>query len=462
MQIKVTSSGVVENAATIPCRLVIIRRGDREIFLIDEAGRYGLPIVTIPRQQRAAPHLQESVHRLWELDVICRFMPQCSYSLQEERYYVLEAVGSEPRAIGGTAWLPVSELREVKLVSEGSAEYLTATLEEARRYNEGDSRYAFAHSGWLDEVITWADHSLESRALRLTGNCSQYNMGPFFSLLRFETNGPHVWFKAVGEPNLREFSITTILAKLNSRYLPKLLSTRTDWHGWLMLDGNGQHLDANSGFDQWERTAWSLAALQIDSIEHCQELLDAGCTDLRIPRLRALIDPLLQTIHDLMRLQPMEPPCILTAADFGLIHDQLHTACDAMEASDIPDTLGSTDINGGNVLVGEENAVFLDWMEGYVGHPFFVCEYLVALLRRIRPDLQDRSKTIRDAYCRPWQSRIDAHSLATAARYIPLVAVLAFAVACPGREQKPTKMLPELAKLLRALARRIHAEALCL
>src|SRR5260370_5033534 len=112
-----------------------------------------------------------------------------------------------------------------------------------------------------------------------------------------------VWFKGVGEPNLHEFSISHALAKFFPRDVPNILATKYEWHGWLMSDGGGTTLNETPNPSAWQIAIKALADLQIESIGTTDDLLDAGCRDLRLATLLELVDPFLDAMAELMKHQ---------------------------------------------------------------------------------------------------------------------------------------------------------------
>ena len=138
----------------------------------------------------------------------------------------------------------------------------------------------------------WTAEVIRPLGLELTGPFCQYNASPSFSLIRFETTGPAVWFKAVGEPNQREFPITLKLSQQFPKYLPEILGTRADRNGWLSLEAPGANLCETQEIMLWESAAESLARLQIESVAKTESILDAGAHDLRIETLSGLSDPI--------------------------------------------------------------------------------------------------------------------------------------------------------------------------
>jgi len=347
----------------------------------------------------------------------------------------------------------------IPFVSLADGERVASAISQCKSFDCGAISGTFASTGWFDEVTGWVAEHLHPHGLSLTDEWVQYNTGPFFSLIRYETSGPDVWFKAVGEPNLREFTITMKLAELCPSYLPELLATHHGWHGWLALDANGQHLDETWDIQFWKIAVRSLAEMQLQTIGESNVLIAAGCSDLRLKHLPDLIEPFVTVVAQLMPMQTVSHPRILSSKDLEMIEDKLKLACERLESLGLPDALGQTDLNAGNVLVNSDRAIFIDWVEGTVGHPFITCEYLLALLGRLRPDLEIWSTAIRETYAGPWKQFCSAKELERTFRLTPLVAVLAFAANCPGWKDDIHEIEQGTAKLLRALARRMYAEA---
>ena len=105
----------------------------------------------------------------------------------------------------------------------------------------------------------------------------------------------------------------------------------------------------------------------------------------------------------------------------------------------IPDTLGHSDFNPGNIIVGPERCTFLDWAEAYVGHPFLTFEYFLAHLRKDYPQLAPLESELRASYSRIWSSVASPEQIAQAYSFSPLVAVYAYAVVkqCLARSRTP-------------------------
>jgi hypothetical protein len=172
--------------------------------------------------------------------------------------------------------------------------------------------------------------------VQLSGAFRQFNASPSFSLIRFETNGPAIWFKAVGEPNLRECQMTPELAELFPHYMPTIIATQPDWNGWLSLEARGAVLDRTDEITEWTTAAEELAKLQMDSIGKTVAIAHIGAHCLRIPALEALVDPFLDVIAQLMKHQTKTPPAILNQGELTVLGTRLHESLGLLNEFGIP------------------------------------------------------------------------------------------------------------------------------
>jgi hypothetical protein len=211
----------------------------------------------------------------------------------------------------------------------------------------------------------------------LVGDFRQLNASTTFSLIRFETNGRAVWFKAVGEPNRHEFMITLKLSELFPTFLPAIISHCPEWNGWLSVEVTGYELTEARQAEFWDTAATALGTLQIESIERVADIGEAGGQSLTSSELMALRRPFFDVMGELMKRQTKVPPPILGDKELLDLEERVCNALTRMHQLGIPETLGHLDPNPGNVIVSSGSCVFLDWAEAYVGNPFFTFQYLL-------------------------------------------------------------------------------------
>jgi hypothetical protein len=442
-------------------RLIILRRNASEFLVFETDAGFCLPRMEIPAHTRLAQTLNDQVKVLWGLEVYSLYSLPANTSRPGNpvaRYHVMEALQHEAVAPPAARWIPIRlPMNRRFLESEDFVAVQTWNKNLAGLSSTGLP--AFDKPGWFHILKDWVQKALRPFQLTLTGDFVQLNASATFSLIRFATEGDAVWFKAVGEPNLHEFSISVTLARLFPEYVPSLLAIEPVCHGWLMADAGGPPLNRAELSSAWKETATALADLQTASVSSIDDLLEAGCKDLRVGTLLELVDPFLEVIGDLMQEQSKIPPPILSRQELSDLGRTLKGALHRLQSAGIPDTLGHGDLNSGNILLGSGRCVFIDWAEAHVGHPFLSLEYLISHLGKDHPTFIQFEDAIRSSYALTWQSVSSPEHVFEAFQFSPLVAVFAYAVA-GNRWRDPERLkIPQRPGYLRSLARRMKLEA---
>ena len=341
-------------------RLLIERRNGAEILLIPNRHDYSLPAVEIPRWERVAPCVISALKEVWNIEAYCLFSPAPVHAAREAtdfKYQLVEIRRPNVRLPSGWHWTPVESVSERMFASSDDFQTIHSALDELAAYADGSRRGFFGKPGWLQEVFGWIEQKINPLGLRLTGRFRQLNASPAFSLIRIETNGPALWFKAVGEPNLRECPITIELAKRFSGYLPEIIAVRSEWNAWLTTEVQGSHPDESSAFQVWKAVAKALADLQIKSFGQTLHLVEAGCGDLRLYALVDCVKLFLEIMVGLMERQTKISPTPLSRSELLTLGVELHDAFSTIEYSEMPNTLGHLDFNLGNILVHDDRSM---------------------------------------------------------------------------------------------------------
>jgi hypothetical protein len=438
-------------------RLIIVRRNGLEILVSSSGFDLSLPCLEISSEHRIAEQLTKRLYAERGLGAYCLFTLNPSRpdrQTERSKYAVMEVLQNNDRAPAASRWLPIAGKgsRLVDPPEDNAA--ITDALEEMNT-----ALGPFARPGWLPELFAWVQTQIDPLALRVTGAIRQLNAGRTFSLIRLETTGPAIWFKATGEPNLHELSISLALARLFPDHVPEILGVHRTWNGWLSKDAPGSLLDDCEESFFWEKAARQLAALQLASVGKSTELLESSCKDLRLPRLIKLVDPFLARMADLMAAQVKQPPEPLPTTSLTLLGERLKEACALLHELDLPDTLGHSDCNPGNIVVSPTRCFFLDWAEGCVSHPFLTFEYLREHSRRRLRDSDAAGERMAAAYARPWESVVSPDTVTQAMAISPLVAVFITAIVHPAWRSLDALQDPAVAGYFRSLTRRMFREA---
>jgi hypothetical protein len=326
-----------------------------------------------------------------------------------------------------------------------------------KRRDTGQGR--FARLGWIDELLVRIEPFLTRRNQRATGLIRHFNAGIDFSLLWIQTDAEsNLWFKAVGEPNTREFAITLELASVFPNYLPRIVCAMPDWNAWVSEDVEGLPLGATSDESTIATTLRVLAFLQQHAIADLPRLRQLGAIEWPLSRVLALQDEFFADMPSIMAAQTSTRSRPLTASELVSLQSAVLDASAEFMAIGIPDSLVHGDIGHGNIQIKDGRPVFLDWAETYIGHPFLTAEHLLVDLERSLPDLSSQQRVrLRNLYLAEWKGLVSEHDLTCAARLMPAIAAFAYAVILWSTVRvrpDPTPAGP----LLRSLVRRLQRE----
>jgi hypothetical protein len=445
-------------------RVIITRRSGSEILFSSNGPGWSLPRLEILSRFRVAEQLTAKVHAEIGVRAYCLLDLDLGLSTSNRNsgptiHAIMEALQQDESAPPGSCWLPING------VLSGFIDVREDGLAVKEALHGADSNLSkqyvgpFAMPGWLEQLFEWVQTQLDPQGFRITGVIRQLNASSTFSLIRLETTGPAVWFKATGKPNLHERPISLSLARLFPEYVPAILGVHPTWNGWLSKEALGTTLDGLAESSVWESVAMELAKLQIASVGKCAELLASGCKDRRLPKLIEYINPFCARMTEFMAVQEKIPPEPLISSQLALLCERLKEACTLLEEFRLPATLGHTDFNPGNILVSSTGCCFLDWAEGCVTHPFITFEYLREHARRtLRQDTPIGERLAR-AYLRSWESFFSLDALVHAMAFSPLIAIFVSAIAGETWRSLDPVRDPRIAAYFRSLTRRMYREA---
>ena len=444
-----------------PYRILLLGNDAADLLVAGERPRFALPCVPVPRWERVAEHLCAAVRKCYELSAICLFIlepPAGARNGDAPLYQVMETRNARVAPPGKMHWVPLNSIGDHSFLDEQDLVAVTDMLQQFTEFKQQEAAGPFGRPGWITELTSWAQQKVQPYGFRLNGEFRQLNASPTFALLRLETDGPALWFKAVGEPNRREFPISVALSRMFPGLVPDIIATRPSWNGWLTTECPGSTLDQVPDAGAWQLAAQTLAELQIASRGKTDQLLGAGCRDLRTTSLLKLVDPFMNVMSELMEQQPKIPPPVLGKEEMRELGRQVKDGLIAWAQANVPDTLGHLDLNPGNILVSPDQCVFLDWAEAYVGPPFLTFQYLMEHLNQTNPQGRIGSELLADPYFSHWLDCVPRVAITSVRQQMPLLAVFACAAASDWREALGSSD-ERFRGYLRSLTRRMQREA---
>ncbi|HJT71916.1 MAG TPA: phosphotransferase [Terriglobales bacterium] len=443
-------------------RVIVLSQDGKDILLVPHGDGFRLPSVETPRWQRVTENLTEAVRTDWGEEVLCLFEPNESPGTNGTgtHYQVAEHWQTLGVPKLPTGWIPLATLSKESLIHACDYVAIQQSGAQGNEYRKTAAAGPFTRLGWFRELREWVEGVIEPLGFHLNGNFNQLNASPSFSLIRFETDGPALWFKAVGEPNQKEFPITCVLAQLFPGDVPSVLATRPEWNGWLTREASGNLLCDVQEKALWEKAAVALAELQIGSIHHGARLLQAGARDLGVNALSKMVKPFVETMTQLMERQTKIPPIPLDHEELVLIGDRIETALEALEVLGIPETLGHLDINPGNIIASPDRFVFLDWAEAYIGNPFLTFQHLLEHFRRTSGQHSSEECRLVESYIAAWRRIVPRDSITAGLALSPLLAVFSYATGAGMLCDQQRLRDPQFAGYLRSLVRRMKRESI--
>lgn len=237
---------------------------------------------------------------------------------------------------------------------------------------------------WLGEAAAWLDAALADRGLTRTSQLEQPRVRPWSTLLRANTTGRPVWFKATCASASFEPRLLTTLTQLAPNQFNAPLAT-DHRRGWLATFEHEPALAERSEpptADTWRELLATAAELQRVLAGSADQLLAAGLPDHRpetLPaRLRQLVDELstapsgTATEQSVAGVRDAGPVITSDRADriLGSI-DRVKRAADRLAESPFTASWQHGDLHPGNVYRSDGGSLHLfDLGDGQLAHPF--------------------------------------------------------------------------------------------
>ncbi len=440
-------------------RVIIPNKSASEIVIFEESNNLSLPEVNIPQHQRVAWHLNAEVRRNWNLDVISIIPVETSASLNGDavvQYHVVEPLTANAPLPRGLRWMSISALTPELFPDAEDHNALRAFL--ATLSSSANKDTPFGHLGWFDELAAWLREAIAPFSFEWEHGFTQFQASASFSLIRFETKPRPLWFKAVGDPNTREFRITQELAKRYSEFVPRLLVVRPEWNAWLAEECLGRSLNEIKEIELWRKASRTLAELQIASAAGAGELLRAGAHDLKTLFSLPVVNRFFTVAETLTQQSIGTTAPELSLTDLPAMKAKVLELLIQAENSGIPDALGHLDLNAGNAVVSSEHCVYLDWAETYIGPPFLTLEYLLQSFGRAFGRHSPEEHSVVEAYLTAWERSAPSNHVRETWTVSPALAVFAYAQRCLLAAEPYGLGSPRFTDYLRALLRRLKRE----
>jgi len=318
--------------------------------------------------------------------------------------FALETHGGSGPLPNGSRWIGADDVPDIALADNEQGAALERWFAEAETGAIPAERAPWERPGWFAEATEWIDQQLERLGWQGTGPYVQLHARGWSSVLRLPTTGGNIYFKAVTQPFAFEPPLTALLAELLPAESPRVLAVDRD-RRWLLMADAGEPIRAQireiRNPQPYQDMLVAFARFQLALLPHTPRLESSAIPDRRLEALPALF-------ADVMR----DSDGLLVGRPGGLSTDD-YAHLQAMDVADlasrlasygIPETLVQEDCHPGHWIAGTNGAIFFDWGDTCLGHPF---QSLMMALRWARLVLGYDAATLdglRDAYLSQWSA----------------------------------------------------------
>ena len=272
---------------------------------------------------------------------------------------------------------------------------------------------------WHKVAHAWIRAELKAQKISINGEIGQLHIRPWSTVLTVPTSAGTVYFKASAQSLPHETALTQALARWHPMMMPSLIAVDLE-RGWMLMRSSGTplrtYIRAEQNLSRWKTILPDYVRLQKDLTRKVDELLSLGTFDRRLTTLPAKFSALLT-----------DTPALLLGQPDGLTTDEMHylracvpeftEMCERLASFGFPESLHHDDFHDANVFMQDGRAIFTDWGESAVTHPFFT---LIVLLRGAEnslglsedaPELEE----LRDYYLENWRDFASPKDLLEAA-----------------------------------------------
>lgn len=310
----------------------------------------------------------------------------------ETRYYALDNLQPDWHPPQGMQWITAEQSQHFHFAAQQQQVLLNwfSWLD-----SDSPQHAPWTRRGWFKVASRWTQDLADRLALTGLHEVKQIRAWARSSILRLSTDTKTLYLKAVSAESSYEPVVTRVLSIRYPQHSPDVQAVHVD-QGWMLTsEFEGVPLHTQQKMAIWERVVQQYAEMQIDMIGSATSLISLGVPDRNVDYLSSQIERL---TNDL--------PTTLTTKEryeFKQISSQLRTMCIELTEKNIPLTLTHGDLWSGNIIIRKSgHALFFDWSDASVSHPFFDLPILLANIElELRGVLDVRERLIR-TYLQPW------------------------------------------------------------
>lgn len=361
-----------------------------QILMVADAAGWCLPRLQILHvQEGQLRRIKAEVRQQLGIDVhILRLLSERHDEPQHEirQTFFLE-YGSAPAAqLLQGSWVGVEQAPQLNLRYAEQQPLLEAWHKETESGETPALRTPWARPGWRAQADEWIQAQLQQLGYQVNGPLEEVRNWILSYVLRAPTGQGLIYFKTSGGSSLfvNEAVATAALAQRFSGQIPTPLCVDAD-RNWMLLADFGAEVGWKAPLEVRSEALAAFARLQIASVQQFDTLKAIGCSDRRLDKLAAQVDPLLNDPAMLAYVNAAE------GARLRAVAPQLKALCHQLASYNVPYTLVHGDIHMGNIAHPNSTFLFFDWTDACIAHPFLdMIDILLTKDSAAQTQLRDR------------------------------------------------------------------------
>lgn len=281
---------------------------------------------------------------------------------------------------------------------------------------------------WEAPILNWVSSQLGSQITQIDDYEILRGESIDGCLIKANTQQGNYYIKAVGRYMEHEPRILKLLSQLTKHHVPEIIGFDDDLHWILMKEVQGHTLDQQNSALYYKDMLSCYAQMQIQLSKHVDKFLILNTPIWELDDIKNSVESFKYEFFDLMSYT--DNP--ISSSSFDRVADLLTTLITSLNAYNIPSTLVHGDFHLSNIIVTDNNVYkFIDWNEGYIGHPFYVLADFLAYIGSLQPKPTYSSDELCHAYLHKWSNYLSlSNNIYDVYKIARPIAVLRYAMRC--------------------------------
>lgn len=345
-----------------------------QIWIVPNKNGWTLPSLTwvVPDDENAmlnTGHFNNAFVEHFDIHVTTRFAFHWRDSDAKKvvRIFNLENYSAGKKPSGKGRWVDKESLSQLEFMPAIFRSVMDTWFHEVEEDSAVSVVEPWFCRGWVADVRAWVSDCMVLSDTLSQAAVAQVRFWQRSAVLRVQTSGGCVYFKACPKELRQEIATTDFLAQKIPDRIPNVIASDAG-KGWMLTEEiEGVKLDTLSEAEPWCQALTAYAQLQQDALGFLDEL--TMCADWRPLSMLSAFESLLNRLPSLLDGYPA-PLTEREIEGLRAMIPKFESLCQSVEAYGVPCTLEHCDANGDNFWMGSNGLIVTDWAESCITHPF--------------------------------------------------------------------------------------------